>query len=778
MSKDIIANLVAKMELDGAQFQKEMARVNKSTAGYQKSIKAANDSQGRFRQEFGKFTDGIGKAPGPLGTLTGGLGNLTGSLGVAGGAALAAGTAVAALTALYAKGVMVSSQFEQSQFRIEAQLKANNSAAGLTSREITDLADSVARNTLASVDGVRQAAGILMQFRAVQGDTFKEAILLAQDISAIYGNGLPENIKKLGKVLSDPANAIGELKEVTDAFDESLKANIKTMVESGDVAGAQKLILQELRGVVGGAGSGEGQGLAGAADGLGQSWEQFLKNIGNTAPVIAGTSALDKLLQKINAIIAPNDKTIEGFKLEIGDIDEEMAALRKELEDGMAGRSLLDLPRLVPFAFDYTEAMNINNELKLLADRRAEIQGILSTEEEAQRQARAKGEQAELKRSQEAAAIKAQNDKKSADEKLKRDIASSQSTLYQLDTQYASEEGKLKLASEKRLQQIDTLVASEADLRRMGFSSVEQMRADYHARELADYTAQAAELKAKKDKERADNEARALAEIDREIQQQNAVIEFRRNQLNYVADQYKSEQQLMQEYYANQEQVVRDYYASVGGITAEGEALIAQIKQQAQLDQFNYNAQNAQMMLGAGQTLFDSLTDMALKHKGEQSKTYKMMFAASKAFAIAQSTVSIFQGIANAAAVPWPLNLAAIASTIAATAGLISNITGTNLQLSGARANGGPVGPNGWYLVGERGPELLRTGSGTGKVTSNENLRAALRGGSEGGQSANLNFNFTGMDNDSLLELLMENRGAIAGMVAAAFEDQGVRLAG
>jgi hypothetical protein len=615
-----------------------------------------------------------------------------------------------------------------------------------------------------------------MQFRAVQGDTFKEAIMLAQDISAIYGNGLPENIKKLGKVLSDPANAIGELKEVTDAFDESLKATIKTMVESGDVAGAQKLILQELRGVVGGAGSGEGQGLAGAADGLGQSWEQFLKNIGNTTPIIAGTSALDKLLTKINAIIAPNDKTIEGFKLELGDIDGEMTELRKKLEEGMAGRNYMELPRLVPFAFDRTEVDNINVEIFLLAKRRAEIQGILTAEEEAQRQARAKGEQAELKRIQEAAALKAQNDKKAADEKLKRDIASSQASLYQLDTQYANEEQKLKLASDKRLEQISTLIVSEADLRRMGYDSIDQMRAEYQAKELAAYDAQIAELKARKDKERADNEARAQAEIDASITRQSNVVSMQRWQFEQVASQYQTESERIALYYETQEQMVRDHYANLGGVTQEGEALIAQIKARAKADELSYNLQNTQLLLSSGGQLFDSLAQMAESHKGKQSKTYKAMFAASKAFAIAQATVAIFQGIAQAAANPWPLNLAAIASTIAATASLVSSISGT--KLAGARANGGPVGPNGWYLVGERGPELLRTGSGTGKVTSNENLRAALRGGEQGGQPANLNFNFTGMDHDSLLEMLMENRGAIAGMVASAFEDLGVRLAG
>jgi lambda family phage tail tape measure protein len=37
-------------------------------------------------------------------------------------------------------------------------------------------------------------------------------------------------------------------------------------------------------------------------------------------------------------------------------------------------------------------------------------------------------------------------------------------------------------------------------------------------------------------------------------------------------------------------------------------------------------------------------------------------------------------------------------------------------------------------------------------------------------------FNFTAMNNEGLLEMLMSNRGAIAGMVSQAFEDQGVSL--
>jgi tape measure domain-containing protein len=48
-------------------------------------------------------------------------------------------------------------------------------------------------------------------------------------------------------------------------------------------------------------------------------------------------------------------------------------------------------------------------------------------------------------------------------------------------------------------------------------------------------------------------------------------------------------------------------------------------------------------------------------------------------------------------------------------------INGAGGFLSGARANGGSVGANKMYLVGERGPEILKMGSQSGNVISNEN---------------------------------------------------------
>ena len=94
-----------------------------------------------------------------------------------------------------------------------------------------------------------------------------------------------------------------------------------------------------------------------------------------------------------------------------------------------------------------------------------------------------------------------------------------------------------------------------------------------------------------------------------------------------------------------------------------------------------------QGQLKAGGDTFGSLAKLAKTYAGEQSKTYQRLFKIQKGFDIASATMSIANGIAKASSEKWPLNLAAIASTVSATAGLVSTIQGT--QYAGEFQNGG-----------------------------------------------------------------------------------------
>ena len=115
---------------------------------------------------------------------------------------------------------------------------------------------------------------------------------------------------------------------------------------------------------------------------------------------------------------------------------------------------------------------------------------------------------------------------------------------------------------------------------------------------------------------------------------------------------------------------------------------LKEIRQSAIDEEATLQQQRQALILGGAESLFGSLADLTGTFAGEQTALYKTMFAVQKAAAIAQSIVAIQTGIAQAAAVPWPTNLAAMASVASATAGIIGNITSVGLNLSGQAHDG------------------------------------------------------------------------------------------
>ncbi len=136
--------------------------------------------------------------------------------------------------------------------------------------------------------------------------------------------------------------------------------------------------------------------------------------------------------------------------------------------------------------------------------------------------------------------------------------------------------------------------------------------------------------------------------------------------------------------------------------------------------------EQAKLQLAAASSTFGSLAEMSEVFAGKQSGLYKSMFAASKAFAIAESIVKIQQGIAAAASLPFPANLPAIAAVAAATANIVSTIQAVRLEFAGEREKGGPVSANRMYLVGEKGPEPFIPSTG-GTILPNDFLQNAGR---------------------------------------------------
>lgn len=164
-----------------------------------------------------------------------------------------------------------------------------------------------------------------------------------------------------------------------------------------------------------------------------------------------------------------------------------------------------------------------------------------------------------------------------------------------------------------------------------------------------------------------------------------------------------------------------------------------------QIAQTEADQQRASVLsiLGSASQGFDSLASIIADSAGKSNAAYQVMFAASKAFAIAQSTLSLNTAIMQAMADPTALtpaqklaNYAAIAS---AGASLLSNVA--SISYGGGREHGGPVSASSMYRVGEGGkPEIFKASNGSQYMIPGDNGRVISNRDIGGGGGA---FNFS-----------------------------------
>ncbi|XZU28331.1 tape measure protein [Acinetobacter baumannii] len=134
--------------------------------------------------------------------------------------------------------------------------------------------------------------------------------------------------------------------------------------------------------------------------------------------------------------------------------------------------------------------------------------------------------------------------------------------------------------------------------------------------------------------------------------------------------------------------------AIIQAAQVQRDLIYADYAKNAQEIEAKYQQDRLNTQLMYGQQMTGSLTSMFVSMFGEQSKAYKIMFAADKAYAIAAAGISIQQSIAKAASVGFPANIPLIASAIAQGASIIANIRAIKDQ---GFADGGYTGSGGKY---------------------------------------------------------------------------------
>lgn len=152
---------------------------------------------------------------------------------------------------------------QQTMAQMEAVLKSTGDASGMTKNQLVALADAQSKVTTFSKGTNMATENLLLTFTNIGQKVFPDALKSVNDMSQALGQDTKSSAIQLGKALNDPIKGVTALQKVGVTFNAQQKEQIKSMVEAGNVAGAQKIILQELQKEFGGSAEAAGKTFAG-----------------------------------------------------------------------------------------------------------------------------------------------------------------------------------------------------------------------------------------------------------------------------------------------------------------------------------------------------------------------------------------------------------------------------------------------------------------------------------------------------------------------------------
>lgn len=137
--------------------------------------------------------------------------------------------------------------------QVEQGLKSTGNAAGRTLGDLTKMASELQKNTLFGDEDILQnATAQLLTFTNIAGDEFDRTQKAALDLATRLGGDLKSASIQLGKALNDPIANLSALSRSGIQFSKEQKEVIKSLAETGELAKAQGIILDELEKQYGG----------------------------------------------------------------------------------------------------------------------------------------------------------------------------------------------------------------------------------------------------------------------------------------------------------------------------------------------------------------------------------------------------------------------------------------------------------------------------------------------------------------------------------------------
>ncbi|MGE3858113.1 MAG: phage tail length tape measure family protein [Dehalococcoidia bacterium] len=155
---------------------------------------------------------------------------------------------------------------ERAGSRLDAVLKATGNTLGTTREDMLAYSTELQHATGIADEAVTGVQTVLLTFKEVGPDVFKRTTEAALDMSAVFGQDASSSAITLGKALQDPIAGVTALRRVGIQLSDAQEAQLRKFAEVNDILGAQKLILQEVEGQVGGTARAMGEDGTGKTD--------------------------------------------------------------------------------------------------------------------------------------------------------------------------------------------------------------------------------------------------------------------------------------------------------------------------------------------------------------------------------------------------------------------------------------------------------------------------------------------------------------------------------
>lgn len=196
------------------------------------------------------------------------------------------------VASIFGRFITETKNAEKEQAQLGAVLRSTGEAAGFNRDQLNSMAGALEKASTFSGGDINQAQTTLLAFTGIVGNQFNRALQSAADMAARTGTTVKDAAETIGRALDVPSQGLTSLSKQGFRFTDEQKKLAVALESTGDVAGAQQIILKSLEESYGGA-------AAAARDTFGGSLEALQNTI---SALLTGEGSLDTAKAAVNSL--------------------------------------------------------------------------------------------------------------------------------------------------------------------------------------------------------------------------------------------------------------------------------------------------------------------------------------------------------------------------------------------------------------------------------------------------------------------------------------------